>query len=136
MTAPLFHMIAGGPRPVAPFSHAVECDGWVFVTGQMPNQSDDRTRPLPEGIEAQTHQVIRNLATVLQRIGLMLADVVQARVYLTRFEQDYAGMNATYASHFDAGRRPARTCIGVTALAKGALVEIDFVARRPERERR
>jgi enamine deaminase RidA (YjgF/YER057c/UK114 family) len=44
-------------------------------------------------------------------------------------------MNAAYASHFDAGRRPARTCIGVTALAKGALVEIDFVARRPEPER-
>ena len=54
--APLFHLIADGPRPVAPFSHAVEVDGWVFVTGQMPNASDDRSRPLPEGIEAQTHQ--------------------------------------------------------------------------------
>jgi len=131
MTAPLFHMISGGPRPVAPFSHAVECDGWVFVTGQMPNQSDDRTRPLPEGIEAQTHQVMRNLLRVLQGLSLDFSHVVCARVYLTHFAEDYATMNDAYASHFDPARRPARTCIGVTALALGARVGIDLVARRP-----
>lgn len=130
MSATLFHLLAGGPVPVAPFSHAVEADGWVFVTGQMPNDSDDRNRPLPEGIEAQTHQVMRNLQRVLQGIGLDLDDVLSARVYLTHFEDDYAAMNATYATYFDAARRPARTCIGVTALALGARVEIDLVARR------
>jgi len=130
-----FHLVAGAQDPVAPFSHAVEADGWVFVTGQMPFTGTSVDEPYPEGIEAQTHQVIKNLATVLNGIGLELGDVVQARVYLARFEQDYAGMNAAYASHFDAGRRPARTCIGVTALATGALVEIDFMARRPERQR-
>ena len=135
MVAPVFHLVPGAPDPVAPFSHAVEADGWVFVTGQMPFAGTSVDEPYPEGIEAQTHQVISNLATVLRGIRLTLADVVQARVYLARFEQDYAGMNAAYASHFDAGRRPARTCIGVTALAKGALVEIDFVARRPAQER-
>ena len=135
MVAPVFHLVPGAPDPVAPFSHAVEADGWVFVTGQMPFAGTSVDEPYPEGIEAQTHQVISNLATVLRGIRLTLADVVQARVYLARFEQDYAGMNAAYATHFDAGRRPARTCIGVTALAKGALVEIDFVARRPEQER-
>ena len=133
--APIFHMIAGAPDPVAPFSHAVEADGWVFVTGQMPFTGTSVDEPYPQGIETQTHQVIGNLATVLQGIGIGLADVVQARVYLARFQQDYAGMNAAYATHFDAARRPARTCIGVTALAKGALVEIDVVARRPQRER-
>ena len=132
MVAPVFHLVPGAPDPVAPFSHAVEADGWVFVTGQMPFAGTSIDDPYPEGIEAQTHQVIRNLATVLAGIGLALGDVVQARVYLARFDEDYAGMNAAYASHFDRGRRPARTCIGVTALAKGALVEIDFVARRPE----
>ena len=133
---PVFHLVAGAPDPVAPFSHAVEADGWVFVTGQMPFTGTSIDEPYPDGIEAQTHQVIGNLDTVLRGIGLELADVVQARVYLARFEQDYAGMSAAYASHFEAGRRPARTCVGVTALAKGALVEIDFVARRPpERER-
>ncbi len=133
--AAIFHLVAGAPDPVAPFSHAVEADGWVFVTGQMPFAGTSVNEPYPEGIDAQTRQVIRNLEIVLHGIGLGLADVVQARVYLARFEQDYAAMNAAYASFFAPGRRPARTCIGVTALAKGALVEIDFVARRPEPDR-
>ena len=53
------------------------------------------------------------------------------RAYLTAFERDYAQFNETYASYFPADRRPARTTIGVTALAVGALVEIDLIARRP-----
>ena len=131
MTAPIFHLLADGPRPVAPFSHAVEADGWVFVTGQMPNASDDHGRALPDGIEAQTHQVMRNLERVLRGLGLEFGHVLSARVYLTRFAEDYAAMNAAYASWFAPDRRPARTCIGVTALALGARVEIDLVARRP-----
>jgi 2-iminobutanoate/2-iminopropanoate deaminase len=127
---PIFHMISGAPDPVAPFSHAVEADGWVFVTGQMPFAGTSVDEPYPEGIEAQTHQVMKNLQTVLQGIGLTLGHVLQVRVYLTRFEQDYAAMNAAYASWFPAGRRPARTCVGVNGLAKGALIEIDMVARR------
>ncbi len=127
---PIFHMVAGAPNPVAPFSHATEADGWVFVTGQMPFLGTSIAEPYPEGIEAQTHQVMKNLQTVLHGCGLTLAQVLQVRVYLTRFEQDYAAMNAVYASYFAEGRRPARTCIGVTALAKGALIEIDMVARR------
>jgi reactive intermediate/imine deaminase len=126
----LFHMIGGAPDPVAPFSHAVEADGWVFVTGQMPFSGTSIDEPYPEGIEAQTHQVMKNLQTVLQGIDLTLANVLQVRVYLTRFEQDYAAMNAAYATWFPAGRRPARTCVGVNGLAKGALIEIDMVARR------
>ncbi len=133
--ASLFHLVAGAPDPVAPFSHAVEADGWLFVTGQMPFTGTSVDDPYPEGIVAQTRQVFFNLETVLRGIGLDLADVLQARVYLARFERDYAGMNAAYAAFFMAGRLPARTCVGGTALAKGALVEIDFVARRPERER-
>jgi reactive intermediate/imine deaminase len=127
---PLFHMVGGAPDPVAPFSHTVEADGWVFVTGQMPFTGTSIEEPYPEGIEAQTHQVMKNLQTVLQGIGLTLGSVLQVRVYLTRFEQDYAAMNAAYASWFPAGRRPARTCVGVNGLAKGALIEIDMVARR------
>jgi 2-iminobutanoate/2-iminopropanoate deaminase len=131
MSGPLFHLIAGAPDPVAPFSHAVEQDGWVFVTGQMPFTGTANDSPYPEGIEAQTRQVFANLERVLVGIGLGLPNVVQARVYLLHFERDYAAMNAVYASHFEPGRRPARTCVGVTGLARGALVEIDFIARRP-----
>jgi 2-iminobutanoate/2-iminopropanoate deaminase len=127
---PLFHMIAGAPDPVAPFSHAVEADGWVFVTGQMPFEGTSIDAPYPEGIEAQTRQVMKNLQTVLTGCGLDWGHVLSVRIYLTHFDADYAAMNAVYAGYFPAGRRPARTCIGVTALARGARVEIDMVARR------
>ncbi|HEY5599000.1 MAG TPA: RidA family protein [Kiloniellales bacterium] len=131
MAEPLFHMISGAPTPVAPFSHAVEADGWVFVTGQMPTDPDDDAAPLPAGAEAQTRRVMDNLILVLAGLGLGLEHVVCARIYLTRFAQDYAAMNDVYRSYFPAGRLPARTCVGVTALAREALVEIDLVARRP-----
>jgi reactive intermediate/imine deaminase len=127
---PIFHLISGAPDPVAPFSHAVERDGWVFVTGQMPFQGEGLDSGYPEGIEAQTHQVMKNLRTVLAGCGLDLAHVLQVRVYLLHFDADYTAMNAVYAEYFAPGRRPARTCVGVSGLAKGALIEIDMVARR------
>jgi reactive intermediate/imine deaminase len=125
-----FHMIAGGPRPVAPFSHAVETDGFVFITGQMPD-TPDAPGVLPEGIVAQTHAVIANLRTVLAGLSLNLEHAVMARIYLTRFKDDYAAMNDVYRSYFPDGRLPARTCVGVTGLAYDALIEIDLIARRP-----
>jgi 2-iminobutanoate/2-iminopropanoate deaminase len=130
MNVPIFHMIPGAPDPVAPFSHAVEADGWVFVTGQMPFSGVSSTSPYPQGIEAQTRQVMENLKRVLAGCQLGLQDVVAARVFLTHFDEDYERMNEVYASYFAPGKRPARTCVGVTALARGARVEIDFVARR------
>lgn len=131
MTTPAFHMIDAAPAPVAPFSHAVESDGFVFLTGQMPTDPRDDSKPLPDGVEAQTRRVMDNLIIVLEGLGLGLQHVVQVRAYLTCFERDYAVMNQTYACYFPRDRRPARTCIGVTALARGALVEIDMLARRP-----
>ncbi len=131
MSGPLFHMISGGPRPVAPFSHAVESDGWVLLTGQMPTDPGAPDAPLPKGIEAQTRRVIENLKIVLGGLGLDLSHVLQCRCYLTEFERDYAAFNEVYQSYFPPDRRPARTTVGVTALAVGALVEIDCLARRP-----
>jgi 2-iminobutanoate/2-iminopropanoate deaminase len=128
--SPIFHMIDGAPDPLAPFSHAVESDGWVFVTGQMPLTGTANTSPYPEGIEAQTRQVLDNLQRVLAGCGLGLEQVVSARVFLSRFEEDYEAMNRVYGGYFAPGKRPARTCVGVTALARGARVEIDFIARR------
>ena len=123
-------MVPGAPKPVAPYSHATAAEGWVFVTGQVPTDPDDDNAPLPDGIEAQTRRVIDNLGRVLTGIGSGLDQVVFARVYLTHFERDYPAMNAVYQSCFASGRLPARTCIGVTAIARGALVEIDLLARR------
>ncbi len=132
MSVPLFHMISAAPSPVAPvFSHATEAEGWVFVTGQMPTDPDDDAAPLPEGAEAQTRRVMDNLKLVLGGLGLGLEHAVVARVYLLRFKEDYDAMNAAYTAYFPADRLPARTCVGVTGLARDALVEIDLIARRP-----
>jgi 2-iminobutanoate/2-iminopropanoate deaminase len=123
-------MIAGGPKPVAPFSHAVETDGFVFVTGQMPD-SPAVPGVLPDGIVAQTRAVMENLRLVLRGLDLGFEHVPMARVYLTRFKEDYAAMNETYREYFAADRLPARTCVGVTGLAYDALIEIDLICRRP-----
>ena len=126
-------MVGGAPDPVAPFSHAVEADGWIFVTGQMPFASTSNTSAYPDTIEDQTRQVMKNLITVLEGCRLGLADVVAVRIFLLHFDDDYARMNAVYASYFPEGRRPARTCIGVSGLARGARIEIDMIARRGAR---
>ena len=76
MPTAIFHMITGAPQPVAPYSHAVESDGWVFLTGQIPNNPEDDPAPLPEGIEAQTRRVLENLTLVLGGLGLGLDAVV------------------------------------------------------------
>ena len=131
MSAARFLMIPGAPTPVAPFSHAVDVDGWVFLTGQMPTDPNYDAAPLPAGVEAQTRRVMDNLLLVLKGTGLGLEHVVAARVFLTHFERDYGPMNAVYRSYFPADRLPARTCVGVTGLARNALVEITCIARRP-----
>src|SRR3954468_2956171 len=127
MTEPVFHVFDDGPAMVAPYSHAVEQDGWLFITGQMPIAPNGS---IPDGLGAQTRQVLDNLASVLARLGATVGEVVSARVFLTRFDEHYERMNRVYASYFAAGRYPARTCVGVTALARGCLVEIDFIASR------
>ena len=133
MTTPIFHNFDKAPTHVAPFSHAVECDGWIQLTGQMPTDPNDDDQPLAVGIELQTHRVMDNLVIVLQGLGLGLEHVLSCRVYLTEFERDYKIMNNTYQSYFSPNRLPARTCVGVTALARDALVEIDMIARRSTR---
>ena len=131
MSIDVFHMIAGAPQPVAPYSHAVESGGWIFVTGQIPNHPGNDLLPLPMGIEAQMRRAMDNLALVLTGLGLGLNAVVSVRIYLTHFQEDYEPMNRVYATYFPPDRRPARTCIGVTGLAREARVEIDCLARRP-----
>jgi 2-iminobutanoate/2-iminopropanoate deaminase len=131
LSAALFLMFPDAPTPVAPFSHAVEVDGWLFLTGQMPTDPNDDGAPLPVGIEAQTRRVMDNLVLVLNGAGLGLEHIVAVRAFLTHFERDYGPMNEVYRSYFPKDRLPARTCVGVTGLARGALVEIDCIARRP-----
>ena len=131
MTLPIFHMIPGAPQPVAPYSHAVEIDGWLFLAGQIASEKAYDPETIPETIEAQTHKVMRNRARVLEGVGAGLESVGAARVFLTDFDDDYRKMDAVYESYFAPDQRPARTTVGVTGLAGGARVEIDVIARRP-----
>ncbi len=113
---PIFHLLPDAPKPVAPYSHAVEAGAFVFVTGQLATDPDDDSLPIPAGIEAQTHKVMDNLSRVLKGCGLTLANVVCVRIFLTDFNGDYARMNEIYATYFAAdtnhggrdGPRPGR----------------------------
>jgi reactive intermediate/imine deaminase len=127
---PTFHVFAQGPKPVAPYSHVVELDGWLFVTGQLPTGLDDDKAALPDGIEAQTRKVMENLRIVLGQVGAALKDAVQVRIFLTDFDRDYDRMNEIYREYFAADKLPARTTVGVTRLARGGLIEIDVIAWR------
>ena len=118
---------SSAPQKVAPFSHAVRAGDYLFITGQMPTLKHDNTQLVDGGIEAQTHQVMKNLVDVLNAAGSSLEKVIFARVYLINFG-DFDKMNSVYASYFVQDKLPARTCIGVTGLAVGASVEIDFIA--------
>lgn len=127
---PIFHLLPDAPKPVAPYSHAVEAGGFVFVTGQLATDPAEDSLPIPSGIEAQTYKVMDNLTRVLKGCGLTLADVVCVRIFLTDFNRDYARMNEIFSTYFADDRRPARTTVGVTALARGGIIEIDMIAIR------
>ena len=125
----VFSPADGVPPQVGPFSHAVRFGNLVFVTGQMP--TDPATGQIVQGgVVAQAEQVRRNLAAVLAQFGLTFEDALMVRVYLTSFD-DYAAFNAAYAEWFE-GPLPSRTCVGVTGLAVGAVVEIDLIAGIPD----
>ena len=117
-----------GPKRVGPFSHAVKAGGFLFVTGQMPTLPNDPTKLIDGGILSQTHQVMKNLKTVLTASNLSLENVVFVRIYLVNFK-DFEAMNAIYESYFEKNKLPARTCIGVTELAVAASIEIDLIAK-------
>ena len=118
---------SNAPERVGPFSHAVKAGDFLFVTGQMPTQKNDKTKLVFGGIEIQTKQVMENLKNVLYEANSNFDKVIFARVYLVNF-QDFDKMNAVYESYFSKNKLPARTCIGVTGLAVGASVEIDLIA--------
>ena len=117
-----------GPKRVGPFSHAVKAGGFLFVTGQMLTLPNDPTKLIAGDISNQTHQVMKNLETVLAAANSSLENVVFVRIYLVDF-QDFDAMNAVYKSYFLPDKLPARTCIGVTGLAVGASIEIDLIAQ-------
>ena len=120
-------LLAAGPQRVAPFSHAVRAGNFLFVTGQLPITLDDNTRCVEGGVEAQLRQVMANLQTVVIGCGGDWRRIAMARIYLTHFDRDFPLMNAVWEDYFPSGDLPARTTIGVTGLALGALIQVDLV---------
>ena len=124
------HILPGFPPSASPSAHATEVDGFVYLTGQFPRDLDAPEAPFPEGIAAQTQATLRNMARVLKALGLGWENLVSMRVFLTDFARDYEAMNAAYGGIIPVDCRPVRTCVGVTALVRGALIEMDCVAKR------
>lgn len=114
------------PPPSAAYSHAVRPGDYLFVTGQL-GVAPATNALVPGGTQEQTKQIMRNLEIVLRGAGTTLDRAVMARIYLVNFAADYPIVNKVYAAAFKAERCPARTTVGVTNLALGAMVEIDLI---------
>lgn len=112
------------PAAIGPYSQAVELDGTLYISGQLPVNPE--TGVIPQGIEAQTRQSLTNIMAILKQAGLGANNVVKTCVLLQHIS-DFGAMNAVYAEFFPE-EKPARVCYEVAALPKGALVEIDAIA--------
>lgn len=115
------------PAAIGPYSQAIEVNGFVYASGQLP--IDPAIGAFPEGgVKEQTRQSLLNVKAILEEAGLALSNVVKTTVYLADMG-DFAAMNEVY-SQFFAQPFPARSAIAVKALPKGALVEVEVVAAR------
>lgn len=115
------------PAAIGPYSQAIEANGFVYASGQLP--IDPATGAFPEGgVKEQTRQSILNAQAILRSAGLELSNVVKTTVLLSDIA-DFAAMNEIYAEFFGEPY-PARSAFAVRALPKGALVEIEMIAAR------
>ena len=114
------------PKAVGPYSQAIQCDNTLYASGQLP--IDGTTGTMPETIEEQTHQSLKNLGHILREAGYDYSDVVKTTVLLDSIA-DFAAMNAIYATYFTTDM-PARMCYEVAKLPMGAKVEIDATVTR------
>ena len=114
------------PAAIGPYSQALDLGNLVFVSGQLP--VDPATGEMPEAVEAQANQSLTNMKAILAEAGLTMADVVKTVIFLADIN-DFAAVNAVYAQYF-AQPYPARSCVQVAAIPKGAKVEIECIAKR------
>ena len=114
------------PAAIGPYSQAVEAGGFVYASGQIP--IDPATGNIPEGIEAQAKQALTNVKNLIEAAGLTLDNVVKTSVFIKNMA-DFAKVNEIYATFFTKDY-PARSCVEVSALPKGVLIEVEVVAAR------
>ena len=115
------------PAAVGPYSQAIDCGDFVFLSGQIPLVPETGL-VADGGLEAQAHQMFANIQAVLAEAGMSLSNVVKTTVFMTTLSQ-FAAFNAIYAEYFKAPY-PARSCVEVSALPKGVLVECELIAKR------
>ncbi|MFT8329972.1 Rid family detoxifying hydrolase [Bifidobacterium psychraerophilum] len=114
------------PAAIGPYSQGVVSDDLLFVSGQLPVNQDG---VIPESIEAQTKQVFNNIDAILQAQNMTLADVIKTTVFIADLNE-FAAMNAVYATFFTQGVLPARSAFQVAGVPKGAKLEVEVIARR------
>lgn len=115
---------ANAPKAVGPYSQAIELNGTLFISGQLPINPANGL--VPDSIEEQTRQSLQNIGSILKEAGLDYSDVVKTTVLLDDIK-NFAAMNAVYAEFFTE-LKPARVCYQVAALPMGVKVEIDAIA--------
>lgn len=115
------------PAAIGPYSQAIEANGMVFLSGQLPVDPTSGEFA-PGGVKEQTEQSFKNIKSILEQAGLSLNHIVKTTVFLSDMK-DFADMNAVYATYFESDF-PARSAVAVKALPKGALVEIECIAVR------
>jgi 2-iminobutanoate/2-iminopropanoate deaminase len=121
------------PKPIGPYSQAVEVGEWIFCSGQIP--LDPKTGLLVEGdMAVKAARVLDNLEAVLKTAGSSLEDAVKLTVYLTDLGE-FDGLNRVLAERFSKAPPPARSVIQVSKLPKGASVEMDLIARKKSRSK-
>ena len=118
---------SSAPAPVGPYNQAVLAGGWLYCSGQIPLDPATGVMVGDGDVAAETRQVLSNLEAVLAEAGAKPSDVVRTTVFLADLA-DFQTVNGLYAEVFGEGVSPARACVQVAALPKGARVEIDCVA--------
>ena len=115
------------PAAIGPYSQANLVNGVLYISGQIP--IDPETGNLVDGIEKETHQVMKNLKAILEEAGMSFSNVVKATIFLKSMD-DFAAMNEIYASYLDANNYPARETVQVSCLPKNVSVEISMIAHQ------
>ena len=118
---------ANAPAAIGPYSQANFANGILYISGQIPVNPE--TGKLVEGIEKETHQVMKNLEAILTEAGMTFKNVVKATIFLKNMD-DFAVMNDIYASYLDADSYPARETVQVSCLPKNVDIEISMIAHQ------
>ena len=114
---------SNAPAAIGPYSQAIESNGFIFCSGQIP--VDPATGNIPEGIEAQAEQSCKNVGAILEAAGVGYDQVVKTTCFLAGMG-DFAAFNEVYARYFVS--KPARSCVAVKNLPKGVLCEVEAIA--------